>query len=199
MKKIIVYLISILLLCSTSAIAENFIAIKYGHVKYISEKESIYEGSHIYYPTDAFGFIFGKEKKNWIMRLDISKERTGSEFKNDFPLAYDGFRVNTYPITFQLGKKLSRSIPFYLLAGVGIMINDADIWQYDAYPFKAKMDNSFCVVATIGFEKKLTKTVYLFLEGRYLYSKADVQIEGCNSIKENLSNNSVWFGICKKW
>lgn len=194
MKKIIVMLMVVFF--ATSVFAENFIAIKGGYVKYNKEADSIYEGSHIYYPSTSYGIVLGNEKNNWITRLDISKERTGVEFENEFPVCYDGFRLNSYPVTVQFGRKFN---PFYILVGGGIMINDADIWQYPSSPFDAKMDNSLCGVATLGIEKSLWKGLYVFGEGRYLYSKVKVDVKEYSSFKEDLSNVSIWGGLGVKF
>jgi len=189
------------LLWCTSAFAENFVAVKYGHVKYVKEAISEWEwdGSHIYYPADAFGIAIGREKNGWITRLDVSKERTGVEFQHALGIAYDGCKINTYPVTLQFGKKINTWLPVYLLAGGGVVINDAEFWQYDPYPFNGKMYNSWCAVATLGVEKNLTKHIYVFAEARYLYSKARVKVEGYSSFKEDLSSNSIWAGLGYKW
>lgn len=192
MKKLIV--IVALVFFATTALAENFIAVKGGYVKYNKEADSIYEGSHIYYPATGYGIILGNEKDDWITRLDISRERTGVEFSNAFPIAYDGFRLNSFPITLQFGKKFNN---FYALLGGGIMFNDADIWEYAPSPFNAKMNNSICGVATIGY--KTSGKVFGFIEGRYLYAKSKVNIAGYDSFTEDLSNLSAWAGIGVKF
>jgi len=201
MKKTAILLLALIFVWATVADAENFAAVKYGHVIYAQEADSAWEGSHLYYPADAFGIMIGTENNRWIARLDASRERTGVEFQHNLGVAYDGVRINMMPVTIQFGRRFGDKArtSAYLLAGAGIMINKADIWKYKPTPFEGRMDNSPCAVATLGIEKQLTKHLYAFAEGRYLYSKARVEISGYNSFTEDISSTSVWGGLGWKW
>jgi opacity protein-like surface antigen len=190
MKKFVVVIL--LLLFSSAAYAESFVAVKVGSTQYVKEKDSIYEGSHIYNKSESYGFILGTIKNNWIRRLDISRERTGVEFVSKFPLPYDGVRIISYPITISIGRKVGI---FYGLVGAGYMLNSADVWQYPEYPFDAKMNNSICGSAIVGLSKDIIKNLYIFAEARYLYSKAEVEIAGYDSFTEDLSNVSGYAGL----
>ena len=191
-----VFSILLILSFTTLTYAENFIGLKLGQTKYVSEKDSIYQGSHIYEGNEAFGVVLGHKNNNWIYRLDIEKFRTGVEFSNTFPTSYDGVRINQYPVILSLGRQFGI---FYGLLGAGYIINDADIWNYPETPFEAKMNNSPCLALTLGLEADITKKLYGFIEGRYIYSKADVEVSGFDSFTEDLSNTTLWFGLGRKF
>ena len=191
MKKIILLTLCVLFIAQ-AVNAENFISVKFGQAQYKEEKDSQWEGSHIYEGNEVYGLVIGYKKDNWIYRLDIEKFRTGTELSNTFPIAYDGVRINQYPIILSIGRSLGM---FYGLIGAGYIINDAEFWQYAPYPFDAKMNNSPCLALTLGIEKNITKNLYGFLEGQYIYSKATVKIQEYSSFKEDISNLITWLGL----
>ena len=172
--------------------AENFIGMKMGKTQYTEEKDSVYPGSHVYEGNETYGVILGYKKNSWITRLDIEKFRTGSEFSHDFPIAYDGVKINQYLIILSFGRQIDM---FYGLLGAGYIVNDAEFWEYTSTPFDAKMNNSPCLALTLGIEKNVAKDIYVFVEGQYTYSKTKVETQGYNSFTEDVSNVTGWTGL----
>lgn len=191
MKKLIPIFLCVMFL-TQMGYAENFIGVKFGKAQYKEEKDSIYPGSHIYEGNETYGIVLGHKKDGWITRLDIEKFRTGVELTHAFPIAYDGVKIHQYPIILSFGRQIGM---FYGLLGAGYIINDADFWEYPSDLFSAKMENSPCVALTLGAEKNLTKNIYGFIEGQYIYSKADVEVKGYESFTEDISNVTAWLGL----
>ena len=195
MKKTILLALCIVFIAQVVQ-AENFIGVKFGKAQYIKEKDSIWEGSHIYEGNETYGVVLGNKKDGWITRLDIERFRTGVELTHAMPLAYDGVKIYQYPIIISLGRQVGW---FYWLVGGGFIVNKAEFWKYDPYPFDAKMQNSPCAALTLGLQKDITKNTYGFIEGQYIYSKARVDVKGYNSFTEDVSSITAWAGLGYKF
>ena len=194
MKYILPILILILLL-PLSSYAETSIALKGGYTWWNESKDSPYAGNTIMDNEKSCG-AYLRYENDWIYRLDIERLETGNTFSQSIGIAYEKVDFTITPITFQMGKRWNR---FYLLGGVAYLINDIEVEKYTPYPFNESIDNSWGFVATLGYDFMITKNLYLFLEGRYLHSKASVYVDSVEQYKENLSNLGGSVGIGWRW
>ena len=173
--------------------AETSIALKEGYVRFSNNGKSEYEGNNIMDNTFSGGGYLRIVKDETIYRLDIDTFETGNTFSQHIPIAYEKVDFESNPIMLSIGRYFTKGL--YGIAGIGILLNDMVVEQYVPSPFDYKIDNSLGLSAIIGYDFKMNKCFYSFLEGRYLYSKADVYIQGNKNHKENLSNLGMFIGI----
>ena len=129
----------------------------------------------------------------WIYRSDIERLETGNTFSQEIGIAYEKVDFTITPITFQMGKFIWKKL--YLLGGVAYLINEIVVEKYPPYPFNEDIDNSWGLVGTLGYDFMITKQLYLFLETRYLYSKANIYVNNNKVYRENLSNLEGSIGV----
>lgn len=196
MKKYIIVIL-IVMFISSVATAETSIALKKGYTVYDQERVSVYEGNNIYDRefTDYGGFI-RYVRRPYIYRLDIDTMKTGGEFANPMPIAYEGVDIRMTPVVFSFGRYIYKGI--YGLFGAGYSFNKIEIEKYAPYPFNESMDNSMVLSATLGYEQKIGNKWFGFVEGRYSALKAKVNINGSHAFTEDLSNKTVFVGFGRK-
>jgi hypothetical protein len=183
-------LIILCILLTTTTLSADTIGTRIGY--------SLFEGGGTEYSEGfgeelMYGVHYRKDFKDWWIRTELDRLETGNEFSEQPNVAYEGVDLKQYAFGLTGGYQWK-----WLYAGIGIDYlyhGDTFVELYPNYPDKVEVKDALGYHLVLGATKKLTKNLNLFVEGKRIWGKADIEHNGDFVFKEDVGSLSVITGL----